>query len=49
MKTVIQRVSKASVTIDKKKVATIEKGLLILIGIEDKDTQEDINWLSKKL
>ncbi len=49
MKTVIQRVSKASVTIDKKKVAMIEKGLLILIGIEDKDTQEDINWLSKKI
>lgn len=49
MKAVIQRVSKASVTISSKKVANIGKGLLILIGIEDEDTQEDINWLSKKI
>lgn len=49
MKTVIQRVSKASVTINNKKVANIQKGLLILVGIEDADTQEDINWLSNKI
>ncbi|APG65297.1 D-tyrosyl-tRNA(Tyr) deacylase [Tenacibaculum todarodis] len=49
MKAVIQRVSKASVTIDKNKVADIKNGLLILIGIVDEDTQEDITWLSKKI
>ena len=49
MKAVIQRVSKASVTIEAKKVADIQKGLLILLGVEDADTQEDITWLSKKI
>ena len=49
MKAVIQRVSKASVTIDKEKVADIKDGLLILLGIVNEDTQEDINWLSKKI
>ena len=49
MKAVIQRVSNASVTIENKIVAEIKKGLLILIGIEDADNQEDINWLSSKI
>ncbi|WP_298884327.1 D-aminoacyl-tRNA deacylase [uncultured Polaribacter sp.] len=49
MKIVIQRVSKASVTINQKKVADIQKGLLILLGIVDEDTQEDINWLVRKV
>ena len=49
MKAVIQRVSSASVTIDSKIVADIQKGLLVLVGIEDADTQEDINWFAKKL
>jgi len=49
MRTVVQRVSKASVTIDNKKVAEINKGLLIFLGITDEDTQEDIIWLSNKL
>ena len=49
MKTVIQRVSSASVTIDSKVVADIQKGLLVLIGIEDADNQEDINWLTAKI
>ena len=49
MKVVIQRVSSASVTIDGEQVATIEKGLLILLGIINEDDQEDINWLSKKI
>ena len=49
MKAVIQRVSKASVTIEGKKVASIEKGLLILLGIVDDDSQEDIKWLSNKI
>jgi D-tyrosyl-tRNA(Tyr) deacylase len=49
MKTVIQRVSSASVTIDSKIVAEIQKGLLVLVGIEDADNQEDSNWLCQKI
>jgi D-tyrosyl-tRNA(Tyr) deacylase len=49
MKAVIQRVSQASVTIDGVKVADIQKGLLVLIGFEDSDTQEDILWLTTKI
>jgi D-tyrosyl-tRNA(Tyr) deacylase len=49
MKTIIQRVSSASVTIDSKIVADIQKGLLVLVGIEDADTQEDTNWLCQKI
>lgn len=49
MKVVIQRVSQASVTIDSKIVADIQKGLLVLVGIEDADTQEDVNWLVGKI
>ncbi|WP_296148585.1 D-aminoacyl-tRNA deacylase [uncultured Flavobacterium sp.] len=49
MKAVIQRVSQASVTIDGNKVSEISKGLLVLVGIEDEDSQEDIAWLSAKI
>jgi len=49
MKAVIQRVSKASVTIDNKIKASIQQGVLILLGIEVQDTQDDINWLSNKI
>lgn len=49
MKTVIQRVSQASVTIDSKIVAEIQKGLLVFVGIEDADSQEDIDWLCQKI
>ena len=49
MKAVIQRVSHSSVTIENKVVAEIQKGLLILIGIEEVDLQEDINWLTSKI
>lgn len=49
MKAVIQRVSKASVTINSKKVANIKNGLLILLGIVNEDTKVDIEWLSKKI
>lgn len=49
MKTVIQRVSQASVTINNENVADIGLGLLILVGIEDTDTQEDIDWLTAKI
>ena len=49
MKTVTQRVQYASVTIDGQVMSWIGKGLLILVGIEDRDTQEDIEWLAKKI
>lgn len=49
MKAVIQRVSHSSVTIDNQIVAEIQKGLLILIGIEEADSQEDIVWLTSKI
>jgi D-tyrosyl-tRNA(Tyr) deacylase len=49
MKVVLQRVSQASVTIDAKIVADIQKGLLVLVGMEDSDTQEDIDWLVGKI
>ena len=49
MKAVIQRVSQASVTIENKIIAQINQGLLILIGIEEADNQEDINWLTSKI
>jgi D-aminoacyl-tRNA deacylase len=46
---VIQRVSSASVTIDEKVKSSIEHGLLVLVGIEDIDNTEDIEWLSNKI
>ncbi|MDG1743937.1 MAG: D-aminoacyl-tRNA deacylase [Polaribacter sp.] len=49
MKIVIQRVSKASVTIHQNKVADIQEGLLILLGIANDDTQQDIDWLVRKV
>ena len=49
MRAVIQRVSQASVTIDGTVFAEIRNGLLVLIGIEDADNQEDIEWLSNKI
>lgn len=49
MKVVIQRVSKASVSIENKRVASIDKGLLVLLGIVNEDTQEDIDWLCNKI
>ncbi|WP_424002187.1 D-aminoacyl-tRNA deacylase [Maribacter sp. IgM3_T14_3] len=49
MRAVIQRVSKASVTVDQKQISAIEGGVLILIGIENEDTQEDIDWLTNKI
>ena len=49
MKVVIQRVSKASVTIDQITISSIGSGLLILLGIENSDTQEDIDWLCGKI
>ncbi len=49
MRAVIQRVSEASVTIEGTKTAEIAQGLLILLGIEEADTTEDIEWLSGKI
>jgi D-tyrosyl-tRNA(Tyr) deacylase len=49
MKAVIQRVSSCSVTIDNKVVADIQKGLLVLVGFEDADNNEDLNWLTLKI
>ncbi len=48
MKLVIQRVSKASVTIEGEIISSIKSGLLLLVGIENADTVEDIEWLVKK-
>lgn len=49
MRTVIQRVANASVTVESKVVAEIQKGLLVLVGIEEADTQEDMDWLVTKI
>ena len=49
MRTVIQRVRHASVTIEGRVKSEIGQGLLILVGVEDSDTQEDINWLAQKI
>lgn len=49
MRVVIQRVTEASVTIDNVVASFISKGLLVLVGIEDADTKEDIEWLSNKI
>ncbi|MDT0555788.1 D-aminoacyl-tRNA deacylase [Patiriisocius hiemis] len=49
MRIVLQRVKEASVTVSNKKIASIKEGFLILLGIEDSDTQEDIEWLSRKI
>ncbi len=49
MRAVIQRTLEASVIIDSEKVAEINKGLVILLGIENADTEEDINWLVSKI
>lgn len=49
MKAVIQRVSQSSVTINAEIVAQIQQGLLVLVGIEDADNKEDVNWLTSKI
>ena len=49
MRAVIQRVSEASVVIDEQKVAAIQQGLLVLLGIEIEDTKEDVVWLANKI
>lgn len=49
MKVVIQRVTKASVEVENKIVGEIKSGLMLLIGVEEGDTQEDVDWLVKKI
>ncbi len=49
MKVVLQRVTRASVTIDNEERSRIDAGLLILLGIEDADDDEDISWLCRKI
>ncbi len=49
MKAVIQRVSEASVKVDEEIISEIGTGILVLVGIEDEDTNEDIKWLSGKI
>lgn len=49
MRAVIQRVSKAEVKVRDRSVGSINRGMLILLGIEDKDTEEDGQWLAKKI
>ena len=49
MRAVIQRVSQASVIVDERKVASINDGLLVFLGIEIEDTNEDARWLANKI
>lgn len=49
MRTVIQRVAKASVSVEGKTVSAIGQGLLLLLGVEAADTEEDIQWLCRKV
>ena len=49
MRVLIQKVTGASVTVERKVVSKIGEGLLVLVGIEDADTNEDIEWLSRKI
>ena len=49
MRAVIQRVTQASVTVDQSLVSGINHGLMVLVGIEDADALEDIEWLSNKI
>jgi D-aminoacyl-tRNA deacylase len=49
MRVVIQKVSEAKVTVEGKEISSVGKGLLVFLGIEDADTEEDIDWLTKKI
>ncbi|ATA77206.1 D-tyrosyl-tRNA(Tyr) deacylase [Capnocytophaga canimorsus] len=49
MRVVIQRVSKARVTVESEKISEIGQGFLVLVGIENDDNEEDVRWLSQKI
>ena len=49
MRAVIQRVSRASVTVDQQVVGQIGRGFLVLLGVSESDSQEDVNWIAAKI
>lgn len=49
MKVVLQRVSEASVSVDKKEIGAINKGLMLLVGVHEDDTEEQMEWLAEKI
>ena len=49
MRVVVQRVSRASVTVDGEVVGQIDAGLLVLLGVAEGDTQQDVNWMANKV
>ena len=49
MKAIVQRVSEASVTINKEIHASINKGFLVLLGVHKEDTQEEVSWIARKI
>lgn len=49
MRVLVQRVSKSSVTINKQAVASIGRGMLVLVGFEEADTKDDVDWMAAKL
>lgn len=49
MRAILQRVSEASVTVEGNELSAINKGLLVLLGVEDTDSQEDLEWLVNKI
>ena len=49
MRAVLQRVTQASCTVDSQIIGEISNGFLVLLGIEDADTQEDLEWLAQKI
>ena len=49
MRALVQRVSKASIKVNEKNISSINKGLLVLLGIQDTDDESDITWLSNKI
>ena len=49
MRALVQRVSKANIKVNEKNISSINKGLLVLLGIQDTDDESDISWLSNKI
>lgn len=49
MRAIVQKVSQASVEVDKKTIASIDTGYMVLLGIGKEDTRDDIDWLSRKI
>lgn len=49
MRALVQRVSKANIEVNEKNISSINKGLLVLLGIQDTDDESDVTWLSNKI